>query len=218
MIFDSARSGESSFFFYLPNFCVAEVFSVFMKYCFGRWNSHVKGDTLDTRIYNNLVSQFQSDIHNGKFIYHYELARYHVLAMNLVAPIDHYFQISRSKKTKKGRRAKSADVRPAGTFDHLLIAMGIHLARVHGPENVLVVSADKRMTDVLARCKSKIAPETMRKLKLDRAEGLTGIRFEPASFPDHINLTTASSAQLERVFGYWPLKIGKMPKVYRYSK
>lgn len=42
VIFDSARTGESNFFFYVPNFCVAEVFSVFMKHSFGAWNAHVK--------------------------------------------------------------------------------------------------------------------------------------------------------------------------------
>lgn len=54
---DSVRSGHSSFFFYLPNFCVAEVFSVIMKYSFGSWNRHVRGRTFDTRIYRE--SQLQ---------------------------------------------------------------------------------------------------------------------------------------------------------------
>ncbi len=65
-IFDSVRSGESDHFFYLPNFCVAEVFSVFMKHTFGTWNSHVKKKgTIDTRAYRSLVKQFETDIHNG---------------------------------------------------------------------------------------------------------------------------------------------------------
>src|SRR5438552_18965336 len=76
-IFDSVRSGVMDHFFYLPNFCVAEVFSVFMKYTFGAWNRHVKKvGTIDKRVYRSLKDQFQSDIHNGKFIYHYELSRY----------------------------------------------------------------------------------------------------------------------------------------------
>src|SRR5690625_5821185 len=57
-IFDSARSGRSDFFFYLPNFCVAEVFSVFMKHSFGAWNSHVKkkGDRKSTRLNSSHVA------------------------------------------------------------------------------------------------------------------------------------------------------------------
>lgn len=220
-IFDSARSGESEFFFYLPNFCVAEVFSVFMKYTFGKWNSHIKSiGTLDTRVYKSLVKQFESDIHNGKFIYHYELARYHVLAINLVAPIDHHFQISRRKKvvhTKKKRALRKVkSPRPAGTFDHLIIAMGIHLARIHGSENVTVVSADSRLIEVLAKCKSKIPKRTIEKLKLDNAESLTGIPFVPASFPKHVDLVHATNSQLEMALGSWPLKIASKPHVYRW--
>jgi hypothetical protein len=96
-----------------------------MKYAFGSWNPQVtkKGRTLDKRVYKHLVKQFAADIHNGKFIYHYELSRYHVLRINLVAPLDHYFRL---------RKAKSRAVAPMGTFDHLIISMGIHLAHIHG--------------------------------------------------------------------------------------
>ena len=67
IIFDSVRSGETDHFFYLPNFCVAETFSVFMKHSFGTWNSHLKRKgTIDTRVYKSLVRQFEEDIHNGK--------------------------------------------------------------------------------------------------------------------------------------------------------
>jgi hypothetical protein len=36
-----------------------------------------------------------------------------------------------------------------GTFDHLIISMGIHLAHIHGRENVAILSADDRLTDIL---------------------------------------------------------------------
>lgn len=220
ILIDSARSGKRDFFFYLPNFCVAEVFSVFMKYAFGHWNRHVgQKPVLDKRIYNSLVKQFEKDIHNGTFIYHYELARYHVLAINLVAPIDHYFQISRSRQKKKESTNKTKpNVNPMGTFDHLIIAMGIHLAKIHGSENVAIVSSDIRLTDVLAKCKTAIPAMTQKKLKLDQAENLTGIPFKPTSFPNHINLVNSSVADLKTLFGEWPLPIGKVPKTYRYPK
>ncbi len=211
VIFNSRRSRETDFFFYLPNFCVAEVFSVFMKYSFGNWNRHVsRTGTLDTRIYRKLVAQFQDDIHNGKFIYHYELARYHVLAMNLVAPVDHYFQISRA------RRNSRANVAPAGTFDHLIIAMGIHLSKIHGSDNVVILSADSRLTNVLAKCKSGLPYQTREKLKLNEAENLTGIKFEPKNFPHHINLKDAKKADLIKLFGMWPLATKEIENVYRY--
>ena len=220
-LFHAVRSGTVDHFFYLPNFCVAEVFSVFMKYSFGRWNSHVKDKgTIDTRYYNRIVRQFQHDIHNGLFIYHYELSRYHVLAINLVAPVDHYFQISRARRSKlKGKRTgklRKPNVNPAGTLDHLIVAMGLHLARIHGRENVAIVSSDNRLTQILTKCKSDIPYQTVRKLKLDRAADLTGIPFEPESFPMHVNLKNAPRLELEAIFGQWPLPVGQVPAVGRY--
>ena len=221
-LFDSVRSGQRDHFFYLPNFCVAEVFSVFMKHSFGAWNSHV-AETIDNRHYKRIVDQFANDIHNGSLIYHYELARYHILGINLVAPVDHYYQISRSSRRKRGRRKgkmRKRNVTPMGTFDHLIISMGVHLAHIHGRDNVLVVSGDRRLTDVLDKCKSDISQSTKRHLKLDddRIEGLTGRRFNPETFPRHINFVTATKAQLVRAFGEWPLPVGKLPKVGRYLK
>ncbi len=209
-IFDAKRSDKADIFLYLPNFCVAEVFSVFMKHSFGHWNKkHVKDGTIDTRVYNSLVNQFEKDIHNGKFIYHYELSRYHVLAINLVAPVDHYFRINRGKRRQ---------VTPMGTFDHLIIAMGIHLAKVHGSENVAIVSADDRLTNILKKCRSEIPAPTVKKLKLDKCEKLTGHKFEPSTFPIGLNLKTASQNQLSRFFGAWPLEVGRLPKAYRWVK
>lgn len=203
-IFDSKRSGKSDFFFYLPNFCVAEVFSVFMKYSFSAWNRHVT-KTIDTRVYKSLVEQFQKDIHNGKFIYHYELSRYHVLAINLVAPIDHYYQYWRGKKP----------VNPMGTFDHLIISMGIHLAHIHGRDNVAIVSADQRLTDILSRCNAGIPRKTIQKLKIDSGEKITGRNFCPETFPHFVNLRSARKRELIALFGQWPLPVGKLPRVYR---
>jgi len=208
-IFDAARSKQVDFFFYLPNFCVAEVFSVFMKHSFGTWNQHVAGKgTIDTRVYKSLVKQFETDIHNGHFIYHYELSRYHVLGINLVAPVDHYYRFHRGKK----RQAI-----PMGTFDHLIISMGIHLAHIHGRQNVLLVSADDRLTSILGKCSGGLAASTVRKLKLKEAGQLTGRQFKPDTFPRHVNLKSATTSDLQSAFGHWPLSVGNLPeRVYRW--
>lgn len=221
IIFNSVRSGKSEHFFYLPNFCVAEVFSVFMKHSFGSWNKHVK-KTIDTRNYNKIVKQFQSDIHNGSFIYHYELSRYHVLGINLIAPIDHYYQLARARKSKSIKKGKNGklvkpNVSPMGTFDHLIISMGMHLAHIHGEDNVVVLSTDDRLTNVLAKCKSEIPKETIKKLKLNDAKAITGMTFSPTIFPKHLNLKNCTKSDLIDVFGEWPLPVGKVKGVGRYT-
>ena len=208
-LFNSVRSDATQHFFYIPNFCIAEVFSVFMKHAYSRWNRHVKKKgTIDKRVYERLVYQFQNDIHNGRFIYHYELSRYHVLGINLVAPVDHYFQFSRGKKHHI----------PMGTFDHLIISMGIHLTHIHGSNNVVVVSSDARLCNILTKCKAGIPAGTVRRLKLNIAEEVTGKPFSPELFPACLNLKTSTNAQLAEVFGQWPLRIGKVPNVYRWLR
>jgi hypothetical protein len=210
-ILDSARSGASDFVLYVPNFCIAETFSVFMKHAFGKWNRHVKraGGKIDRRVYERLVSQFQADIHNGHFINQYELSRYHILGINLVAPIDHHFQITRGKNKRHV---------PMGTFDHLIISMGIQLSHIHGADNVVIVTADTRLTDVLEKCKSGLKPGVIKKLKLHIAEKVTGRPFGPDRYPCHINLKDATNSQLRSIFSVWPLPVGSVPTVYRWTK
>jgi len=205
----SVRSGGSDHFLYIPNFCIAEVFGVFMKYSFGKWNRHVKTrGPIHTKIYNSLVKQFQEDIHNGKFISQYELSRYHVLGINLIGPVDHYYQYNRKKK----------DVRPMGTFDQLIISMGIQLVKIHGEENVVIITSDSRLADIAGICKRKIPARTIHDLKLDRTEEITGFKFKPSIFPKCLNLKTATKSELTDVFGHWPLEIDEVPKHYRHTK
>lgn len=215
LILDYIRSNPGEHFIYIHNFCIAETFSVFVKHSFGSWNSHVKKKgAIDTRIYKSIVRQFQSDIHNGHFIYHYELSRYHILGINLVAPIDHYYKISRKRSNSSKRR----NIVPMGTFDHLIISMGVHLSHIHGRENVCVLSCDDRLIDILKKCKTHIPLSVVKKLDLIMANELTGRRFGPKLFPKHLNLKTATTAEYKRIFPTWPLPEHKHKDVYRYDK
>ena len=74
------------------------------------------------------------------------------------------------------------------------------------------------MTDILKKCVGGISSATERKLKLDRAEAVTGRKFEPETFPPYANLKTATKADLEDLFGTWPLPMGALPRAYRWTK
>ena len=213
VIFNSIRSGASDHFLYIPNFVIAEVFNVFMKYSFGGWNVHVK-KPLDTRIYNSLVKQFQTDIHNGKFITQYELNRYHILGVNLVAPVDHSRQITRPKTVKGKKRTPF----PMGTFDQLIVSMSVQLGKLHGVDNVAIITADKRLSEVVRVCRGGLKAATIKKLKLDSAEETTGFKFSPSIFPTCLHLTHANKSDLKEFFDEWPLREGTVPKHYRYTK
>jgi hypothetical protein len=136
-----------------------------------------------------------------------ELNRYHVLAVDLVAPIDHYFKIRRTQKFS----------RPSGTFDQLIVAMSIHLAHVHGQNNVAILTADSRLTDLVTKCRTPISTKTVQKLKLARAQSVAGKVFGRDIFPEAIHLGKCSEAILKRTLGAWPLPVGRIRGVYKYD-
>jgi len=210
LLFNSIRSKGSDHFLYLPNFCVAEVFSVFGKHSYGKWNQQVKkkGGVIDTRVYESVCKQFEKDIHNGNLIYHLELNRYHVFAIDLVAPVDHYFKMDRKNKW----------VTPAGTFDQLIVAMGIHLAHVHGQENVCIVSTDNRLVNLVKKCRTEIPKETIKSLKLNKAKEIAGKKFSKEIFPRALHLGRCSEKDLKEILGGWPLPIKKHGKAKRYVR
>lgn len=209
ILIDSVRSGKSDHFFYVPNFVIAEVFSSFAKYSFGRCNRHVKkhGGTIDTRVYQSLCDQFHKDIHNGRLFYQLELNRYHILGVDLVAPIDHYFKIQRKNKYSN----------PAGTFDQIIVSMGVHLGHIHGIKNVAILSADTRLTQIVVKCRREIPRRTVEKLKLSRAQDVAGKVFGAQIFPEALHLGRCNERDLKRIFGDWPLPVDKMSDVYVYD-
>lgn len=197
-IIESVRSRQSDHFFYIPNFCIAEVFSTFAKHAYGDWNKQVKSGTIDGRIHASLRKQFQADIHNAALFYHYELSRYHVLTVNLVAPVDHYFKLGRGECRR---------IVPSGAFDQLIAAMGIHLTKIHDAGNVVVITADNRLAKLINKCRSTISPSARKTMKIADAERFVGIPFVADSFPLVLDLATAKDRDLQAVFGEWPLPV-----------
>lgn len=203
-IIESVRSGKSNNFLYIPNFCIAEVFSTFCKYTYGSWNRQVKGSPLDSRVHESLRDQFSRDLHNGALFYHYELSRYHVLGINMVAAIDHYYTLGHKRKHPRS---------PAGTFDQLTVSMALQLVKIHGTNNVVLITADHRLARLVDRCRKAISDTPRKKLRLKWIEQFVGIDFKPESFPLILNLDKCNETSLKNVFRIWPLQIAT-----RYSK
>ena len=105
-----------------------------------------------------------------------------------------------------------------GTYDHMIISMGIQLVKLHGQGSVAIVSGDDRLINILNKCRSDIPAATQRKLRLDKCEEITGVPFKPESFPLGLNLKESTKAELESFFGKWPLTVGKVPAHYRYVR
>ncbi len=173
---------QKPFIFFIPNFCVAEIFNVLRKYRFGKWNKKViRNGTISKKKFENVYSKFQKDIHNGKLFYHLELSRYHLLNTAFISPIDHHYAYGRTS----GRQKKNPS--PMSTFDLLIIAMGIELVRLHGNGCVKIVTTDNRIYQMLDRAK-KIKNTTAKELGLFEAGKLVGRNFSRSIYPDVIHL------------------------------
>jgi len=189
-------------FFYIPNFCIAEVFRVFAKYRWAKWDSAVKRNLpngLDKQRYHKICGRFHNDIHNGFLLQQVELNRYHVLATDLISPVDAYYEYNRHRPG--GRRYRKQMMSAA---DQLLIGMGIHLAKIHSRSNFAILTADHRLANILNRAKS-VRQRTAERLELVGKAKALGLKYDANIYPQVFHLGKAKNAELAEFFGEWPL-------------
>lgn len=210
-ILDSVRNHRLDAICFVPNIVVAEVFNAFARETYSTWDPRIykkyggAGKSLDRRKYNTARKKFKTDIHNGALFYQYELNRYHILSLDLIAPVDKYLKFYRTKKTQS-----------MGASDLLIGAMGIHLNKIHG-DDFRILTADRRMEAIFAKSCTKLARNTARNLGLTvKAKNLGFQNWEPVLYPKVIDLQRCSLKELKDFFGDWPLKTrkyrGKTPK------
>ena len=183
--------------FLIPNFCIAEVFAVFEKYRWGKtWNKHVKkGNTLTPTEFQNAREAFCSAIHNGSKILQIELDRYHILCVDLIAPINNAYKIKRNRSKKKS-------VVPAGSYDMLIAAMGIWLNHMYGRDNFTIITGDERLCGVIERAKSVSIGQPLRK-HLNEVSKNLGLSYSKDLYPEVINLTKSGKKVLQNRFPDW---------------
>jgi hypothetical protein len=174
----------------IPNVCIPEVFGAFAKHALSTWNR--QSLKLDRRRYRTLQDAFRRYLHNGAVFQQYELTRYHVLATDLIAPVDHWYRLQH-------RNAK-----PMGAIDHLVLAMGVSLCRLNGHDAVAILTSDARMSRAVRRAKSLSASQTAALNLLGRASEL-GYRWRPEIYPRVIDLQRMPDLALRDLFGAWPL-------------
>lgn len=208
ILINSVRTKKSEHFFYIPNFCIAEIFNVFYKYHFS-FNKRI--EKLNKLSFQKIRKQFEIDIHNGKLFYQYELSRYHILTINTIAPIQHHYKLSRNE-CRPGRLN-------ASTYDLMIIGMGIHLVKIHGKNNVYIVTSDARINKIIKKCNTiKLSDNLKNTLDIYFSEKFTGVNFNSENFPNCIDPSTDSNKKFEKIFGAWPLSVGKTKEVSRLLK
>ena len=179
----------------IPNFCIAETYSTFEKYRWGTWNRHV---TPGKRLTANELKKAQDDfgraIHNGRTMLQYELNRYHIICVDLIAPINAHYKIARDRSSKNKK-----NVVPASTFDTLIISMGIWLQKQHGRVHFRLVTGDERIEQIVRRAKSEKLAKQMKDYLSKKAK-LLSMDYSTDIYPDVIDLTHATKSRLQEAF------------------
>lgn len=203
-IIDAVRNGGApEVFLYIPEFCIPEVFAVFAKYFFATWDKQVRkklSKKLRKTDYNKILKEFRDDLHYGALLYCVELNRYHVLATDLISPVDSYYQHYRTRRNAKRTMRKKM----MGAADHTIVGMGVDLSRIHGRDNFAVLTSDHRLADILIRATS-VRPNTAEKLGLLDTARKLGLQYGKHIYPRVINLAKTTKKELKQFFGVWPL-------------
>ena len=148
-------------FFFLPNFCVAEVLNTFAKYRY-------RLDSIEPDFYNKIREDFIDAVRNRKTFYCYYLNRYHNLNAEVVFGIEHTrntefqaineFPQGRTFEEKmnsidsivRNLRSRRYPLNKfyLSTFDILIIAMAMELRRFFGERRVYIVTKDERLKTI----------------------------------------------------------------------
>jgi hypothetical protein len=206
VVVDAVRNHRLDAHLLIPSIVVAEVFCQLARLCYSTWDRQVNrnfggaGKALDARRYKSARDRFRRDIHNGALLYQVELNRYHILALDLVAPVDKYRKFYRSNNTKS-----------MGTDDLLIGSMSMHFVKMHGKDNFALVANDRRMAAIFSRASPNLNKNTARTLGLvHKADELGFGEWGADIYPRVLDLARCADSTLSDFFGSWPLPTGKL--------
>jgi len=149
-----AQKASGHAFFYIPIFCIAEIFNTLAKH-------HFRTKEITKDVYDDAVSKVKDHIRNRQFFYPYSMDRYHNLNTDLIFPIEHQVDTEYSVTgLPPGTPIGNINLALAAndphdhtghyhlsTLDIAIIAMGIELRRVHD-QNFAIISKDKRLINI----------------------------------------------------------------------
>jgi hypothetical protein len=164
---------EDKAFLYMPQFCVSEVLETFSK---KRYSKEEKNNITESQ-YESYYKTFLDQVHNRKFIYVYDLHRYHNI--NIGLPADGGYDVCKFgwefwNKWTKGFTAfqenkRNSNIRyktPLSTYDILIISMAIELKKIHCKPKITILTNDELLKEVVNNCfyKMDIRAEELKKI------------------------------------------------------
>jgi hypothetical protein len=151
------QHGLGKAFIFIPQFCVSELFNAFSRLYYRKKETYPQEyqeaylkdfKSLPQNDYDRVCHNFKEDIKFGRLFYNYELSRYHIFNADHVITYEHQVDLVRfNPKTKKEEPWFMS------TFDILIIAMGIELARIHGENKTYILTCDKRIKKIAENMK-----------------------------------------------------------------
>lgn len=192
---------------YSPSFATAEAQCVLDKQRLCDWWGAVKKDPalrLNKREYTGAQSRL-AELVRSRHIQRLELDPDHLELMRLASSVNFRYQVRRRSKDKVTGKLTGDRVRPPmGTADCLLVALAIDLCTKVGSERTVIVTADRRLSDVVSRCR-RLGPKNAKSLGLLAIASRFALDWSPSIYPDCVDLAKVTDTDLAIALRGWPL-------------
>lgn len=196
---------------YVPGIVAAETQSILDRYRLCTWSNPLKKDPARRATkaeYSKARSKFEALV-GSRHIERIDHAADHVWATRLISPVNARYQFRRQRSAEDAAVSGKRPIpQPMGAADCLIIGTAVSLGIAVGSQNVVVATADTRMSDVMRKIR-RLKQKAVDELELDRYADRIGVRWEDNLFPRCINLRNATEQQLASAFQGWPLHMGK---------
>lgn len=195
---------------YVPGIVAAETQAVLDKYRLCTWTGPIKKDP-SRRVTQGAYLRAQSrlnELMQSRRIERLDHQADHVLATQLVSPVNASYQFRRRRTTTTVPATKKLIPQPMGAADCLIIGTAISLGMRLGSENVVIATADPRLADVVRKLR-KMKFKKAHELRLDAVARRLGTVWTPQLYPRCVNLRSATPQELAQAFQAWPLPTGQ---------
>lgn len=191
---------------YIPGIAAAETQAVLDKYRYCTWSGPVKKDPsvqASKREYQAAGKKFR-DLVNSRRIERLDHPADHVIATQLISPINAKHQIRRRRKSGASSVSNKMIPQPMGAADCLIIGSAVSLGMTIGSQNVVIATGDTRLADVVKRLR-KLSLDKVGDLGFQEVAARLGTSWSSSLYPRGINLKAASDQSLSSAFQGWPL-------------
>lgn len=190
-----------------PAFCLAEAQCVLDRHYYCKWHgeSKKKEHRLTKSEYQKATDRLEH-LTKSRLLQRMDLNADHLRLVPLVSSVNFKYQVRRRSKSdpKTGRSDASRIRPPMGAADCLIGAFAIELSIRMGLTDVVLVTADGRLADVMGRCR-KLTPERMKSCHLDDIARRASLSWNADLYPPCLHLGKATDADLHSTLRGWPL-------------